>query len=88
MWRRYVSVKPVDPRLFKDLLEGLQLGFTTIRCTMTAKSKSVEEMTPEEREAEHLRQVRELIEATKSGVLKVKKKSPPDERKGSSTESK
>lgn len=43
---------------------------------MAAKLKSVEEMTPEEREAEHLRGLRELIEATKSGVL-VKKKSSP-----------
>jgi hypothetical protein len=33
-------------------------------------------MTPEEREVEHVRQIRELIEETKSGILKRGKTSP------------
>jgi hypothetical protein len=36
--------------------------------------KTHQEMTPEEREAEHLRRLREGVEAAKSGVLKVGKK--------------
>ena len=36
--------------------------------------KTHQEMTPEEREDEHLRRLREGVEAAKSGVLKVGKK--------------
>ena len=42
--------------------------------------KLVENMTPEEREAEHLRRLRELLDSKKAETLKAQQRSETDDR--------
>ena len=43
-------------------------------------TKRLEDMTPEEREEEHLRRLRELLETKKADIRKEQKQSESDER--------
>ena len=42
--------------------------------------KLLEDMTPEEREAEHVRRLRELLETKKADIRKEQKQSESDDR--------